>query len=267
VGPADDDQRQLKCCLVAAEVLLRDPADQGESAEFFLDRASKFVSPTSGSSSLDAEYHYRRLQVATLRKQEPDRQQRAEWLVQNAAGTAYEAPALVVVARAADQRVEQSPVADRLEAQRTAYRIYQRLVESLGTSPEILQSDQNARVALSRSADYAMQLEQYQDAAARLDSLVAAFPTDRNYLRRSGMAHFKAGSYPLSLERWRTLLTGIPSGTDRWYEAKYHQILCLSETDPEMAVKVLHQLEILDPKLGPPPWREKFQSLLRNFLK
>lgn len=266
-GPANDDQRQLKSCLLAAEVLLRDPPDQGVSAEVFLDRASKFVSPTSESGSLDAEYHYRRLQLATLRKQEPDRQQRAEWLVQNAAGTAYEAPALVVVARAADQRVEQSPVADRLEAQRTAYRIYQRLVERLGTSPEILQSDQNARVALSRSADYAMQLEQYQDAAAQLDSLLAAFPTDRNYLRRSGMAHFQAGSYPLSLERWRTLLTGMPIGTDEWYEAKYHQILCLNETDPEMASKVLHQLQILDPKLGPAPWREKFQSLLRNFLK
>jgi hypothetical protein len=266
-GPDQDGQRRVKCCLLAAEAALKDPADQGDAAASLLDRVSPSVSQLPDSSPLVAEYHYRRMQLAALRHDPLQRQQRAQWLIEHAADTAYELPALIVAARAAEQRLEQSPPAELAAARQAVYRIYRRLVARLGTSVTTLQSDQNARVALSRLADYAMQLEQYHDAAAQLDSLLSAFPTDRNYLRRSGMAHFRAGSYPLSLVRWRTLLTGTPSGTDEWYEAKYHQILCLSETDPEMAGKVLHQLQILDPNLGPPPWREKFQSLLRNFLK
>jgi tetratricopeptide (TPR) repeat protein len=205
--------------------------------------------------------------LAALRHDPLQRQQRAQWLIEHAADTAYELPALIVAARAAEQRLEQSPPAELAAARQAVYRIYRRLVARLGTSVTTLQNDQNARVALSRSADYAMQLEQYQDAADRWDLLLEAFPSDRNYLRNSGICHFRASQYPLSLARWRLLLAGVPGGTDLWYEAKYHQILCLVETEPETARKVLQQFQLLDPELGSPPWRSRFQTLLRNFLK
>jgi len=262
-----DEQRKVKCCLLAADVALANPTDQGVLAATYLDQATDLVGTFPDGDALAVEYQYRRLQLATLRKQEGERQQRAQWLVQHAAGTAYELPALVVVAREADQRIGSNEAGDRKPALEQARRIYQRLVERLGTSPETLQNDQNARVSLSRSADYAMQLEQHRDAASQLDALVAAFPADRNYLRRSGLAHFHSGQYPQSLARWRALLLGLAGGSEGWYEAKYYQILCLNETEPAMARTVFDQFKLLDPDLGPPPWREKFQSLLRNFLK
>jgi hypothetical protein len=266
-GPDQDGQRSVKCCLLAAEAALKDPADQGDAAAAMLDRASPSVTQLPDSSPLVAEYHYRRMQLAALRDDRQQRQQRAQWLIEHAADTAYELPALIVAARAAEQRLEQSSPAELAAARQAVYRIYQRLVTRLGTSVTTLQTDQNARVALSRSADYAMQLEQYHDAAGRWDLLLEAFPSDRNYLRNSGVSHFRANQYPLSLARWRLLLAGVPSGTDLWYEAKYHQILCLVETEPEMARKVLQQFQLLDPELGSPPWRGRFQALLRNFLK
>jgi hypothetical protein len=262
-----DEQRKAKCCLVAAEVSLAHAGDQGTTAAAYLDQATDLVASLPDGNPLAVEYQYRRLQLASLRKQDGERQQRAQWLMKNAAGTAYELPALVVVARAADQRVESSAAGERRTALQDARRIYQRLAERLGSSANTLQNNQNARVSLSRSADYAMQLEQYRDAAVELDALVDAFPADRNYLRRSGLAHFQSGQYPKSLARWRALLLGVGSGTDGWYEAKYYQILCLRETDPETARKVFDQFKLLDPELGPPPWREKFQALLRFFLK
>jgi hypothetical protein len=39
-------------------------------------------------------------------------------------------------------------------------------------------------------------------------------------------------------------------------------VLCLKQTDPETAGKVMRQFQLLDPQLGPPPWREKFRVLL-----
>jgi hypothetical protein len=212
-GPDQDGQRRVKCCLLAAEAALKDPSDQGMRLRRCWTEPPS-VSQLPDSSPLVAEYHYRRMQLAALRHDQEQRQQRAQWLIEHAADTAYELPALIVAARAAEQRLEQSPPAELAAARQAVYRIYQRLVARLGTSVTTLQNDQNARVALSRSADYAMQLEQYHDAADRWDLLLEAFPSDRNYLRNSGISHFRASQYPLSLARWRTLLAGVPGGTD-----------------------------------------------------
>ena len=266
-GREADEHQTVKCCLLAADVALRDSADQGQVAGEFLGHAARLVDRLPNSSPMVIQYHYRRMQLAAVGQQEDDRLRYAQWLVQHAAGTDYELPALVIVARAADQAVQQSALDQRVAAQQQAQQVYQRLSERLGTSLEILQTNPNARVSLSRQADYAMQLGQFQHAVDQLEQLLIAFPTDRNYLRRAAMAQWEQGDYAGSLERWRALLAGTSSGTEPWYEAKYYQILCLLETDPEMARKVFEQFRLLDPELGSPPWRGKFQILLRNFLK
>jgi tetratricopeptide (TPR) repeat protein len=266
-GGEADELRAAKCCLLAADAAMRDSVDQGQVAAEFLDHAARLVDRLPENSPITIEYHYRRMQLAALRQQDDDRLRYAQWLVQHAAGTDYELPALVIVARAADQMVQQSAPDQHEAAQQQAQQIYQRLSERLGTSLAILQTSPNARVSLSRQADYAMQLGQFQQAADQLEQLIDAFPTDRNYLRRAAIAQWEQGDYAGSLERWRALLAGTSSGTEPWYEAKYYQILCLLETDPEMARKVAEQFRLLDPELGSPPWRGKFQDLLRNFLK
>jgi len=253
----------VKCCLLAAEVALASAGDDSATvAAAYLDQASALVDRLPASDSLVADYHYRRMQLAGARKQEPQKLEEARWLVQHAAGSAYELTALVVVARAADEGVERSTGDGRTEAQQNAFQVYQRLVQRLGTSLAVLQSSQNARVSLSRLADYAGQLRQYRDAANWLDALVDAFPTDRDYLRRSGLAHFHAEEFETSLNRWRALLAGLPNAAEGWYEAKYYQLLCLKQTDPDTARKVWDQFQLLDPQLGPPAWRDKFRALI-----
>lgn len=266
-GGEADEHQTVKCCLLAADAALRGSTDQGQAAAEFLDHAARLLNRLPNNSPMIVEYHFRRMQLATVRQQPEERLRYAQWLVQHAAGTDYELPALVLVARAADQAVEQSSPEQRVAAHQQAQQIYRRLSERLGTSEEILQANPNARVSLSRQAEHAMQLGQFPDAVDQLEKLLDAFPTDRNYLRRAAIAQWEQGDYAGSLERWRALLAGTPDGTEPWYEAKYYQILCLLETDPEMARKVFEQFRLLDPELGSPPWRGNFQAVLRNFLK
>jgi tetratricopeptide (TPR) repeat protein len=131
----------------------------------------------------------------------------------------------------------------------------------LGTTSEAIVANKNARIANSKFARYAEELGQYAEAAQSLDALLGAFPKEKGYLRRAALAHFESGNYERSLTHWRTLLSGVPSRSDDWYEAKYYQVRCLLETDPTTAARVLRQFQLLDPDLGPPAWRSKFQTL------
>ncbi len=266
-GREADEHQTVRCCLLAADAALRDSTDQHQVAAEFLDHAARLLDRLPDNSPMVVEYHFRRMQLAAAHRQEKDRLRYAQWLVQHAAGTDYELPALVIVARAADLTVQQSSPDQRVRALQEAQQVYRRLSERLGTSIETLQTNPNARVSLSRQAEHAMQLGQFPDAVEQLEKLLDAFPDDRNYLRRAALAQWEQGDYAGSLERWRSLLAGTASGTEPWYEAKYYQILCLLETDPEMARRVFDQFRLLDPELGQPPWRGKFQAVLGNFLK
>jgi tetratricopeptide (TPR) repeat protein len=183
-------------------------------------------------------------------------------LVRNAPGSAYEVPALVVVAREADKRFEASSSDQRQAALEQAWKVYERLSQRLGDDPQTLQASQNARVALSKAASYAEQLGRHAEAGTKLDRLLAAYPQDKNYLRRAGLSHYQSGRYAEALASWRALLSGLKDGTDAWYEAKYYQILCLQPTAPETAKKVLRQFRLLHPQLGSPDWQDRFRSLL-----
>jgi len=64
-----------------------------------------------------------------------------------------------------------------------------------------------------------------------------------------------------ALDAWRKLAGGLAAGTDEWFEAKYNQVLLLTELDSELARDVLGQLKVLYPGFGPDPWKERFESL------
>ena len=54
---------------------------------------------------------------------------------------------------------------------------------------------------------------------------------------------------------------GLEAGSDEWFEAKYFQILCLRETDPEAARKTLKQFQLLYPEVRSAAWQSKFRTL------
>jgi hypothetical protein len=108
-------------------------------------------------------------------------------------------------------------------------------------------------------------LGRWKEAAERLDKIVTAFPTDKKYLRRSGLAHFHAGEFAASLESWRKLLGGVEGGSDEWLEAKYHQLVCLQKTDSENAAKVWKQFKLLFPEVKSTVWKTKFAELEKSF--
>jgi len=256
-----DDLRKVKSCLLAVDVLLKEPSANEVLAASYLDAASRLVERLPASSSAAAEYHYRCLQLAGRQGNDQSRRAHADWLVRHALGSIYEVPALVISAKAVDDRIESAPESQKQMLYEEGHNLYERLVKRLGDAPEEIRSKKNTRIANSKLAHYAFHLGHYESAAEALERLLSAYPKDRDYLRRAGLAHFHGADYDRALPHWRTLLLGEPSDSDDWYEAKYYQLSCLFETDPKTAEKVLRQLRLLHPDLGPPAWREKLREL------
>lgn len=259
-GP-EDSSRKVKCCLLIADAALKgDPPDR-RKAELFLRRAERWVGSLPDGNATGAEYHYRRLQLATATGDQDSRQQHAAWLAANGAGSPYEVPALTIVASGLDREVRAAREKGQKGPINKAHDAFQLLSRKLGNSAEVLASNKNAQVAMSRLAHFAAETGNDAQAAESLDQLLAVFPKDRQYLRRAGMADYQAGNFDRSVKRWRTLLSGLPKNADSWFEAKYYQIKCLEQTAPQQAQKVLRQFQLLHPELGPPAWRDRFRKL------
>lgn len=263
-GATRDAERTVKCLLLGADAALQQSTAETDRAAGYLDRAEPLVAALPGGSELSAEYHYRRLQLAGRAGNDAARLQHAEWLVKNAAGSAFELAGLVAAAKAVDAKVAAAGPAEKATLQQEAYALYQRLGRLWGDDPDVLQRTKNAQVAQSKKAYYAVALGRHAEAAQQLDRLVAAFPDHRDYLRRAGLAHFQAGSYGKSLQAWRTLLAGLPRGSEDWFEAKYYQLACLFQTDEPTARAVWAQFKLLYPELGPAAWRARFQEFDRK---
>jgi tetratricopeptide (TPR) repeat protein len=260
-GTNADASARLKCHLLVADIALSSTPADIALAEKVLGQAAPLAARVSDQSSASAEYHYRGLQLAGKTGNDLPRREHAAWLIRNAAGSAYELPALVVAATAIDKSLEAAPESRKAELRTEALRIYERLVQRQGDSPDVIRAKKNARVALSRLAGYAYDAGQFAAAAEWLEKLLAALPANQSYLRRAGLAHFQNGNFDRALEHWRSLLAGVPKNSDEWFEAKYYQLCCLRKTDPATAERVLKQYRLLHPDLGPDPWREKFSEL------
>jgi hypothetical protein len=261
-GRADE---RLRACLVAIEVLsTQETAEEGE-IDRYLKKGAAAAAGLAATSALLPEFHYRRLQHAQRTKDETALRDTAEWISDNGAGTPYELPALVIVARHADSAVAAAGDSDKQARQEDAAAIYRRLVALVGDSPQAIASAKNALAASSRLAGYDETLGRWKEAAARLDNIVAAYPSDKKYLRRAGIAHVNAGNHAAALAHWRTLLSGLPAGSDEWLEAKHYQLTCLLATDRAAADKVFKQFKLLYPEVKSAAWKEKFDRLASQF--
>ncbi len=248
-----DDQLRLR--LMAIETA--SGQQDWESAARHLQAALLVESPDN--EELAAELHYRGLQIARSRNDYDAAQPHVEWFLDHATGSRFEAAGLVAAAKFMETPGAAGELTD--EAAARAYQIYQRLSRSWGDTPDVLKSNRNALVAASKVVSLGSRLGHREEALAVCERLLAAYPTDRNFLRSAALLTFEARDFAKSLDHWRTILAGTRVGVAEWYEAKYHQIRCLMEIDRPAAPPVFQQFRILDPDLGPPEWREKFQAL------
>ena len=264
-GESGWEDERLRACLMAVEVLSADAQQQPEKIDRYLNHAKSAAETLAASHPLLPEYHYRRLQHAQRTKDDAQLREEAEWLVTHGAGTPYELPALVLAARQADQAADAASASDRRARQEQAAEIYRRLASAVGDSPEAIAGAKNALAANSRLAAYDEALGRWKEAAARLDKIVAAFPSDKKYLRRAGLAHVNAGNHVAAGIHWRKLLSGLRGGSDEWLEAKYYQLTCLLATDRPAAEKVFRQFKLLYPEVESAAWQEKFTALESQF--
>ena len=260
-GGTDVARKKVKVCLLLVDAAARTPDSEPDLAARYLARAAQFAADLDDNDALAAEYHYRALQQATRRGDTKSRQQHAEWLVQHGSGSPYEQAALVAIASALDKVARNANMAQDSKTIQAAYATFRRLVASLGDSPDKLAGNKNSRVALSRLAFYAEQMGRHAEAAELLEKLLVVFPRDRGYLQRAALAAFRANQFGRSLVHWRTLLAGLPRGSQAWLEAKYYQLMCLAKTDKDRARRVFHQFQLLYPDLGGTAWKTKFQQL------
>ena len=262
-----DTQRKVKSLLLVVATATGASSPDRQLAGSYLAKAAPLVDALPPSSSQAADYHYRAMKHAQEADDAATAEKHAGWLVQHAAGSVYELSALIASAKAADRAVHSAGDAQGRKAQeahRRALEVYARLSELLGGGREVIASKKNALVAHSKLAYYASQTGRHAEAAAALEKILAAYPTDRDALCRAGLAHYEARQYEPSLRHWRTLLAGLPAASEDWFEAKYYQIRCLLHTDKEMARKVFSQFKLLHPELGPASWHAKFKSLERE---
>jgi len=254
-------ERTLRCLLLAVDVALGSKPPKSDRAKALLADAARPVAALPASGSLVADFHYRSFRLAKMLGDEQGFHEHAAWLVDHAEGTGYQLPALVAMARHTDAAISSAAGQRLLDLQQKARSVYGQLAAVLGDSPQVIASQKNALVANSKLARYLTVLGRHAEAAERMEKILAAYPKDKGYLRRAGLAHYNAGDYEQSIEHWRTLLAGLPKESDGWYEAKYYQIGCLAQFDKPTARKVFDQFALLHPKLGSSAWREKFESL------
>jgi tetratricopeptide (TPR) repeat protein len=70
-----------------------------------------------------------------------------------------------------------------------------------------------------------------------------------------------AGDLETALQSWNTLMAGLQTGSDGWFEARVQSIRVLARVDPGRARAVLDQHRVLYPSLAPEPWGEELRGL------
>jgi hypothetical protein len=259
-----DAELRLKATLLAVDVLDSASAPDSKRIALLLDGAAAASQQLAPDHPAVIEYQYRRLRQHQRSGDASGLRAAGQWIVTNGGGTQYELPALVVMAREADKAVASASASERAARAAEAQGLYQRLVALLGESSAVLSSNKNAFAATSKLAQYDEELAQWPPAADKLTRLVEVQPKDGRLLRRAGLACYQAGRYEAALKHWRTLLTGIPSGSEEWLEAKYYQLACLEKLDADNAAHVWQQFQLLFPDVKSPTWGPRFAEMAKR---
>lgn len=211
---------------------------------------------------LGGELAFRRLQIA-LARSDPARIQRAADEVR-AIGGAYGAAADRLLYRRAMGVFLKTP--EDAGSARDVVRFGTRVLDA---SPGVREAGDPAAAGLRNSIaaaaftlwrlerdesmrDLALEMERTQHAAQVRTS---------EGLRRLAELAEEAGAKQEALDAWRELLVGLDDTTPAWFEARYHSIRLLMESDPAGAADAMTQHKVLHPEFGPAPWGEKLREL------
>lgn len=264
IREVDEVGRVVRAALFVVDLALTSqPSDLGIAGRY-LGLAQPLAATLPDTHAVAAEFHYRAYQIAQRSGDGSALQTQAAWLAEHARGSGYELAGLVTAAKTADEELKAAGPRATTAQREKVHQLYARLSDLLGDSPEVLQRDKNARIAASKAAQYAQELGLHQEAARRLESLLAATAAEgtknRDYLRRAAIAHFEAQQFAQALPHVRTLLAGLTKGSNDWFEAKYYQLACLARTDPAAYSQVRDQFRLLYPQV-PAPWGPKLAAL------
>lgn len=261
-APENETKRRVASALLAIDVTLSEAMPDWARAAGYLDKIASSAQTLADSDPLAAEFHYRCLQEAQHAADDKRIREESSWLAKHAGGSPYELSALIALARWSEDRVTSAAGDNQKKAARDeAIAVYSRLVKLLGDSTTAMAAKKNTLVANARLAQYEFEAGQFEQAANRLEKLVAAAPKDRALIHRAALAWLSLDNHTKALPHWHTLLAGSESASDAWYEAKYYQIVCLRKIDPGAAEKAWKQFKLLHPQVKSVAWQAKFAEL------
>ncbi len=104
--------------------------------------------------------------------------------------------------------------------------------------------------------------ESQRTLALRMDSeLIEAGVTTQASLRRVGVLRESQSDWDKAAQAWLAILASHGEGTQAWYEARYESLRLIAKGDQPQAVVIFSQFRALHPRMGGPPWDEKFALL------
>ena len=251
-------QQRLKLLLIELDVQTRDNMDNRAAVDSLVSKAWSIARDVDNKSML-AELHYREVQIARHRMDERSLAEHVSWLVENGDGTLFQKSVLVTRATQVENELKNTSGEDRRQAVKRGIDVYRKLAKASGYNSRSIQSNRNARVAVSRLASLQEEEGDLEAAAGNLELLVKAHPSNVGYLQRYSRLLIRLKRFADAVDGWRTLARGLSKESDGWYEAKYYLMKSLTESAPETAKAPLKQF------LGlyevPAEWKPRFDDL------
>ena len=250
---------KLKSQLMVVDALVRENPIRPQKLSRAIDLAKSFADVIPAKSKTNIEFRYFQLMAAQKTGNVDQAVIHSQWLVDQAAGTRFEMPALIYLARKADQDLQLNP-ADPVGARDQAITFYERLSKQLGQSRDKLLDSSNARVAIARLADLNSQNGDLAKADQIYDLLLSCYPDNVKYLKQSARLKQSSGKQEQAIKIWSRLAKGVAPGTDLWFESKIALIDGLSVNDKESARKLYRQTVQLGGEISE-EWKPLFERL------
>lgn len=262
---AESDLRQhappspsiAKAMMLVVDAILRTRDADLDDARQRLDSIQSIISD-QGTAYM--EYRYYEFQYALRRGQSEQAGMEAEWLSKNARGTRFESSALIQLAQAADQKLKSTtePTAVQLDE---VINVFERLVGLLGHSESVLKNQSNARVAYLRLAELKLNVGKNEEAIDMLETVNQVIPNHKSYLKKLAQAYSESQRFDRATVIWRRLASGLPPGSELWFEAKYELASSLFRIGKKTeAQQVVDQTVLLGAEM-PKNWQTLFDTL------
>ena len=257
---------RLEVAFMAADSFISGSPNQFGPAGDLLRQIEPSVKLLPVEARAASDYRILQLQLGQATGNVGMAKEASEWICMNRAGSPLHEAALIGYAKTAD--AFRLKGIDKTKSQQEALVAYKNLVSFYGDTPEKVKTNRNAQIANFRLAEQLYAAGDMEGCASILEKkLLTAFPKETKYLRLMGMAGNHGRNLDKSLECWRLLTVGLPSGSNEWFEAKYNHMANLSVKSVEDARLAFNHFKVLHPELGPEKMRAQFLELEAKLAK